>query len=92
MFKPVSAKFVRYIIGPKAFGDNPYPKEQTQAVLNELQQQILPTLENHLSKKCVDDENQSLFFCGESLTIVDIQYYNELMQLSSLDTGSISIS
>ena len=80
IFKPASSKFVRQIIGPKAFGDRPYSEQDKNMVWNEIHDLILPRLEQHLKDK------QRKFFCSEDeITIVDLQYYYELMQISCLD-------
>jgi len=75
-------KFVRQIVGPKAFGDSQPSELEREQVWNELREMILPRLEQHLNDK------QRRFFCSEEdVTIIDLQYYFELEQIISIDSS-----
>lgn len=80
IFRPAVQKFVRMHIGSKAFGDKPVSAEQKEGLWNEIQNMILPKLELHLRDK------QRNFFCTEDdLTIVDLQYFQAIQQLTKID-------
>ena len=82
IFKPISSKFVRQMIGTKAFGDRQPSQAELNEVWTEIHQMILPRLEQHLKDKARN------FFCSEDdVTIVDVQYYNEMQQISLLDSN-----
>ena len=80
IMRPATQRYVRHIVGPKAFGEREYSSEEKAANQKEIWEMILPKMEEFLSDKQRD------FMCShESLTIIDIQYYNELNQILFLD-------
>ena len=73
IMRPATQRFIRHIVGPKAFGEREYSSEEKQANQREIWELILPKMEEFLNDK------QRNFMCSQdNLTIVDIQYYNEL--------------
>ena len=80
ILKPVLQKYVRMQIGHIAFGEQKPTNQQKEEVWNEISQLILPKMEQHLKEK------GRTFFCSEEdLTIIDVQYYNAIQQLTQMD-------
>ena len=65
---------IRYIVGPKAFGEREVSQDDHVSIDNEIWEIIFVKLEENLTDKGRD------FFCSDDkITIVDIQYYNDIM-------------
>lgn len=80
ILKPVVKKYTRMVIGSKAYGDEPSKPEQREEVWKEIVTLILPNMEAHLVEK------QREYFCSdEDITIVDVQYYHIIKQITMLD-------
>ena len=71
---------IRYIVGPKAFGEKQSSQSDQDAISTEIWDIIFVKLEQNLNEKGRD------FFCSDDkITIVDIQYYNDIMQILTIE-------
>jgi len=71
---------IRYIVGPKAFGEKKSSQADEDAISTEIWDIIFVKLEQNLNEK---DRN---FFCSDDkITIVDVQYYNDIMQILTIE-------
>jgi len=73
---------IRYIVGPKAFGEREVSQDDHVSIDNEIWEIIFVKLEENLTDKGRD------FFCSDDkITIVDIQYYNDIMQILTITSA-----
>ena len=74
--KPTSTRLVKMIVNPKAFGDKAPSAPELQREQEEFFKKLLPSLDKQVENK--------KFFCGDDITIADIQYYCEISTLLAL--------
>lgn len=74
--KPTSTRLVKMIVNPKAFGDKAPSAQELQRESEEFFKKLLPSLD-----KQVENKN---YFCGDDITIADIQYYCEISTILNL--------
>ena len=88
IFAPCTQRIVKLAIGAKAFGDRAPSAEEKQRVQSEMWDIILQKIEQTLVEK------ERKFICSDDqITVVDIQYYNEIQQVLKLgDVKSVDQS
>lgn len=74
--KPTSARLVKMIVQPQAFGEKAPTPQELQREQEEFFRKLLPSLDKQLEGKS--------YFCGEDVTIADIQYYCEISTIVNL--------
>ncbi len=74
--KPSSTRLIKMIVNPKAFGDKAPNTSDMDKEKNEFYNLLLKSLDGQLKGK--------KFFCGDEMTIADLQYYNEIMTITHL--------
>eukprot|EP00347_Sterkiella_histriomuscorum_P024508 403330868 len=80
IMRVTSQRLIRMIIGPQAFGEKQYQQEDIKATLEEFNM-ILHMLDKKLQRY--------EFFCGEEVTVADIQIYNEISTILALHRKQI---
>lgn len=80
--KPNSTRLIKMIVNPKAFGDKPPAPNDYNRDLDEFFKKLLPILNNQLEGKS--------FFCGQDITIADMQYYCEISTILQLTKKELS--
>lgn len=77
-FRPVTVRITRMILAPHSANRDSYKptKQEFDQQLVEIRRRVLPQLELLLKGR--------QFFCGDELTIIDIQIYCELTTVSEL--------
>lgn len=74
--KPTSTRLIKMIVNPKAFGDKAPSAQELQRETEEFFRKLLPSLDKQVENK--------RFFCGDDITIADIQYYCEISTILNL--------
>lgn len=72
------------IIAPIAFSEKAHPSSDVQREQDEFYKKLLPQLDKELQGK--------KFFCGNEITVADIQYYNEIATIVNLTKKELSES
>ena len=80
--KPTSTRLVKMIVQPQAFGDKAPTTQELQREQEEFFKKLLPSLDKQLEGKN--------FFCGNDVTIADIQYYCEISTIVNLTKREIN--
>ncbi len=70
------------IVGPIAYGETPYSEDEINRYMRELMILILPVLDQKL--------HDSIYICGEHLTVADIVLYNEISTVLTLHKKEIT--
>jgi len=76
ILSPATQKLVRTVVGPKAFGEKQCSTADSESITDEIWEIILVKLEQNLEEK-----GRNFFCSDDQITIVDIQYYNDIMQI-----------
>lgn len=71
-----TGRIIKMIVGPQAFGEKAPPPEDMRRSEDEFFKKILPKLNEVLKNKS--------YMCGDEMTIVDLQYYNEIVTITLL--------
>lgn len=74
--KPTSTRLVKMIVNPKAFGDKAPSAQELAREQEEFFKKLLLSLDKQVENKT--------FFCGEDISIADIQYYCEISTILNL--------
>lgn len=82
--KPSSTRLVKMIVQPQAFGEKVPPADELNREENEFFSKLLPSLDKQLVNKA--------YFCGNDITIADIQYFQEISTLVHLKKREITAS
>ena len=72
------------IVNPKAFGEKAPSQQELSREMDEFFRKLLPSLDKQLENK--------KYFCGDEITIADIQYYSEISTLINLTRKELSDS
>ncbi len=82
--KPTSTRLAKMIVNPKAFGEKAPSQQELAREMDEFFRKLLPSLDKQLENK--------KYFCGDEITIADIQYYSEISTLINLTKKELSES
>jgi glutathione S-transferase len=82
--KPTSTRLIKMLVNPKAHGDKPPAPSDYNREQDEFFKKLLPSLNNQLEGKN--------YFCGQDITIADIQYYCEISTILNLTKRELSES
>jgi len=74
--RPCAGRLTRMIVHPQAFGDKAPSQAEIKREQDELFKKLLPSLDQQLINK--------KYFCGDEVTIADLQYYNEISTIVTL--------
>ena len=80
--KPTSTRLIKMIVQPQAFGDKAPSAQELQREQEEFFKKLLPSLDKQLEGK--------RFFCGDDVSIADIQYYCEISTIVFLTKRELS--
>lgn len=80
--KPTSTRLIKMIVNPKALGEKAPSVQELNREQDEFFKKLLPSLDKQLENK--------RFFCGDDITIADIQYYCEISTLANLTRKELS--
>lgn len=80
--KPTSTRLIKMIVNPKALGEKAPSAQELNREQDEFFKKLLPSLDKQLENK--------RFFCGDDITIADIQYYCEISTLVNLTKKELS--
>jgi glutathione S-transferase len=74
--RPCAGRLTRMIVQPQAFGDKAPSQAELQREQDEFFKKLLPSLDQQLKNK--------KYFCGDEVTVADLQYYNEISTVVNL--------
>ena len=82
--KPTSTRLIKMIVQPQAFGDKAPSQQELAREQEEFFKKLLPSLDKQLENK--------RYFCGEDVSIADIQYFCEISTIANLTKKDLNQS
>lgn len=79
-----TTKLIKMMIGPKAYGQNPYSSEEVKKAQDEFFNIIVPAMSHGVAT--------SHYFCGDEITAADIVLYHELKTILILYKRQLMIN